>query len=60
MRRLHRNQAARARMEELGLTESEVDTNQDGVISDEELALAIAKIESDRVAALRALGVVVE
>lgn len=60
MRRLHRNQAARSRMEELGLTESEVDTNQDGVISDEELALAIAKIESDRVAALRALGVVVE
>lgn len=60
MRRLHRNAAARARMEELGLTESEVDTNQDGQISEEELQAAIEKIERDRLDALRALGVVVE
>lgn len=60
MRRLHRNQAARARMDELGLSEAEVDINQDGQISEEELAAAIAKIEADRANALRALGVNVE
>ena len=59
MRRLHRNAAARARMEELGLTEAEVDTNQDGQISDEELQAAIDKIEQSRLDALRALGVAV-
>lgn len=57
MRRLHRNQAARQRMEELGLDESQVDTNNDGVITDEELAAAIAQVEQNRLDALRALGV---
>lgn len=57
MRRLHRNQAARQRMEELGLDESQVDKNNDGVITDEELAAAIAQVEQNRLDALRALGV---
>lgn len=57
MRRLHRNKAARARLEELGLTEEQVDTNQDGQISDEELQAAIAQIEQSRIDALRALGI---
>lgn len=57
MRRLHRNKTARQRMEELGLDESQVDTNNDGVIADEELAAAIAQVEQNRLDALRALGV---
>jgi hypothetical protein len=57
MRRLHRNKAARERMEELGLDEAQVDTNQDGEISGEELQAAMEQIEQSRLDALRALGV---
>ena len=48
MRRLHRNQAARARMEEMGLPIELVDANGDGIVTDEELDAAIERIDENK------------
>jgi len=61
MRRLHRNAQVRLRLEALeaaGVTEEQIDTNQDGVISDEELDAAEAALKA-AIALVEGSGLVV-